>query len=172
MMSVIQPLNLPILVIFCSDYGAYNNFGAKPSIPNSNICIPNDATAKDVWFKFVAIANYVNLVVNGKSPNNPGGTLMSPQFLLYSGACNALVEIDCISDAFQNNNVEIFAGPLTPGQTYYINVSARNDNVGTFQLYHLKLLTSLPKKKTYQSARVASAIPGSMKSTIASRMKK
>ena len=119
---------------FCSDYGAYNNFGAKPSIPNSNICIPNDATAKDVWFKFVAIANYVNLVVNGKSPNNPGGTLISPQLLLYSGTCNALLEIDCISDAFQNNNVEIFAGPLTPGQTYYINVSARNDNVGTFQL--------------------------------------
>lgn len=119
---------------FCSAYGAYNNFGALPSIPAEYVCIPNEPTARDVWFRFTAIANFVNIKIIGNAQGNSGGTLLSPQMLLYSGPCNALVEIDCFSDAFNENQLNVYAGPLIPGETYYINISARNDNTGSFQL--------------------------------------
>ncbi|MBK8749293.1 MAG: hypothetical protein IPM04_16185 [Saprospiraceae bacterium] len=37
-------------------------------------------------------------------------------------------------DAFDEHKVDAYAGPLTIGQEYYINVSARNDVTGGFQL--------------------------------------
>ena len=86
-------------------------------------------------FAFVAQATTVNINIIGNTPSNPGGTLEDPEVALYSGTCGAgLVELECISDAFNNNIVETFGGPLTVGQTYYIRVDARNGNEGTFQL--------------------------------------
>lgn len=130
----INAIELTDVTSFCSGYGAYNNFGASPSIPAEYVCIPNEATARDVWFRFTAIANFVNIKIVGKASGNNGGTLLSPQMLLYSGPCSALVEVNCFSDAFSENQLNVYAGPLIPGETYYINVSARNDNAGSFQL--------------------------------------
>lgn len=130
----VNALELTNVSNYCSEFGAFNNFGATPSLPIDYVCIPNEDSAKDVWFKFTAIANYVHLQVNGKSSLNPGGTLISPQLVLFSGPCNALVEINCQSDGFQTNHLELFAGPLIPGNTYYLNISARDAHVGTFQL--------------------------------------
>lgn len=122
------------VINYCSAYGEFTNFGASPSIPFDNICIPNESTAKDVWFKFTAVANFISLKVIGAVANSPGGTLISPQAIIYSGSCGNLVELNCISDGHATNQVDQFAGPLTIGQEYYINVSARNDVVGSFQL--------------------------------------
>lgn len=130
----INAIEIKDVTNYCSAFGEFNNFGATPSIPSDYVCIPNEMTARDVWFKFTATANFIHIAVNGKSSDNPGGTLLSPQVILFSGPCNALVEQDCFSDAFQTNTLEIYDGPLVPGQTYYINVSAREDHLGTFQL--------------------------------------
>ena len=130
----INAIEITDVANYCSAFGEFNNFGATPSIPSDYICIPNEATARDVWFKFTATANFIHLTVNGKSLGNPGGTLVSPQVILFSGPCNALVEQDCFSDAFGINSLEVFEGPLVPGQTYYINISARDNHLGTFQL--------------------------------------
>lgn len=119
---------------YCSEYGAYNNFGTTPSIPSDYICIPNDNTARDVWFKFTAQANFINLKITGDATGNENGTLTDPQVIIFSGPCNALIEIQCFSDAFDENKLDVYAGPLVIGAEYYINVSARNDVTGSFQL--------------------------------------
>ena len=77
----------------------------------------------------------MNITINGNTTASPGGTLEDPEVAIYSGNCGiGLTELECISDAFNNNAVETFAGSLTVGNTYYIRVDARNENIGTFQL--------------------------------------
>ncbi len=118
---------------WCSPNAAYTTVDATASpepVPN---CFPQDET-NDVWFAFVAQANTINITVNGNTTNG-GGTLQNPQLSVYSGSCGAgLVELECISDAFNLNTVETFVNPLTIGQTYFIRVDARNNSTGTFQL--------------------------------------
>ncbi len=121
---------------WCSTEGAaFSNVGANDSGVENPFCWP-DADEQDVWFSFVAEATALNISVTGNVPNTPGGTLEDPQLALYSGFCGgtSLTEIECISDAFDNNFVETFASGLVVGQTYYIRVDARNLNTGTFQL--------------------------------------
>lgn len=121
-------------VNYCSDYAEYNNFRATPSNIPQTICIPNETSAKDVWFKFVAVENFVNIRVTGAEAGNINGTLTSPQFTLYGGDCDNLLEVSCSSDAFNLNYAEVSVGPINPGQTYYLCISAREDVEGTFQL--------------------------------------
>lgn len=118
---------------FCSPVAAFSNQGSSLSPQANATCFPagND---NDVWFSFKAIGTDVKIGVLGAAGNNSGGTLQSPQFALYEGDCTNLTEIQCFSDAFNNNIAESFAGPLIPGATYYIRVGARDENVGTFQL--------------------------------------
>ena len=119
---------------WCSEAGAYTNLAATPSPEANPFCFPL-TPSHDVWFAFVAQATTININVIGNIGLNPGGTLEDPEVALYSGTCGPnLVELECISDAFNNNIVETFGGPLTVGQTYYIRVDARNGNEGTFQL--------------------------------------
>lgn len=118
---------------YCSATGAFTNQGATASPQVLPGCFPADGPV-DVWFAFVADATNVNISVIGNSGLNAGGTLQNPQLALYSGACDALVEEECISDAFNNNLVETFGGPLQVGETYYIRVSARSAQTGTFRL--------------------------------------
>lgn len=119
---------------WCSVAAAYSNAGATLSSQTTPGCFPNGSA--DIWFSFVAQANTVNVRVIGATSGNipPGGSLQSPQFAIYSGSCNSLVEVQCSSDGFGNNIAETFAGPLTVGQTYYIRVDARDDNTGSFRL--------------------------------------
>lgn len=121
---------------YCSGNGEFTNVGASLDGPaNQADCFPDEAN--DVWFQFTAVATTLQVAVIGNTanPNIPaGGTLNDPQFLIYTGSCGALTEVQCASDAFGNNIVETFASPLTVGQTYYIRVDGRSGNTGTFEL--------------------------------------
>ena len=119
---------------WCSDPGAYSNIDATESADPSPLCFPNTTENKDVWFAFVAEATTVNVSVIGRVDNNPGGTQQNPQMVIYEGSCGNLTDIGCSSDAFNYDQVNVFAGPLTIGATYYIRVSARFAFEGTFQL--------------------------------------
>lgn len=120
---------------YCSATGEFSNANGSLSGPAIPGCFPNGAN--DVWFTFVAQATTLQVAVIGNTANPnipPGGTVNSPQFVIYEGNCNNLAEIQCASDGFGDNIIETFAGPLTVGQTYYIRVDARDGNTGTFQL--------------------------------------
>lgn len=119
---------------YCSTPGQFTNVNATPSPTPIATCFPITGTSHDVWFQFVAQGNYLNASVNGDTDFNPGGTLDYPQLAVYEGTCDALVQLACISDAVAINSIQTFAGPLNPGQTYYVRVDARNSQEGTFQL--------------------------------------
>ncbi len=125
-------INLTGLDNWCSNPAQYNNSGATDS-GFDELCIPN-ADFHDVWFSFVAQANTANIRVIGQTGTTPGGTLSSPQFVLYEGDCTGLTELECASDNSASNIIEAFAGPLTIGQTYYLRIDGRNGNTGTFRL--------------------------------------
>jgi gliding motility-associated-like protein len=118
---------------WCSEPGEYSNTFALDEDVSAG-CFPNNQDNFDVWFSFVAEATDVNVSVAGATGQSNGGTLNNPQFAVYSGTCNDLQPIGCFSDALGDNSGQLFAGPLTIGETYYIQVSARNGNRGTFQL--------------------------------------
>lgn len=119
---------------WCSTVGQFTNVNATASPETGPLCFPN-TMSHDVWFAFTAQATTVNINLIGNTASNSGGTLEDPELALYSGFCGAgLVELECISDGFNNNIVETFGGPLTLGQIYFIRVDARDGNVGTFQL--------------------------------------
>ncbi|MCB9273014.1 MAG: gliding motility-associated C-terminal domain-containing protein [Lewinellaceae bacterium] len=118
---------------WCSNAGAYNNNDATDS-GQSPSCFPNNQANNDVWFSFVAQATDVTISVTGDIPFNAGGTLNDPQFALYLGDCGNLVQEACASDAFNDNAIQLMESQLEIGQTYYIQVSARSGQMGTFQL--------------------------------------
>ncbi|MFK8104902.1 MAG: gliding motility-associated C-terminal domain-containing protein [Saprospiraceae bacterium] len=120
---------------WCSSPDMFTNVAATASPVASPFCFPTVPESHDVWFTFIAQAVSLNLRVIGDTPINRGGSLLSPQIALYVGDCNGgLTELECISDAFNNNIVETFGGPLVVGQSYFIRVDARNENTGSFQL--------------------------------------
>ena len=119
---------------YCSDVGEFTNEGATESGVPSPMCFPNGEEDNDVWFTFVAQATFVNIRVIGNSDIAPGGSLNLPEVALYAGNCSNLSEEECISDAFGENVVETFAGPLVVGARYYLRVNARNSFTGSFQL--------------------------------------
>ncbi|MFQ5448214.1 MAG: PKD domain-containing protein, partial [Saprospiraceae bacterium] len=131
-----NPIVLSNVNNWCSATGAYSNNNATLSgnVPQPS-CFPD--LGHDVWFSFVAAATTVQVTVIGNTsgPNPSGGSMITPQFAIYTGDCNGtLTEVQCASDGFGNNIVETFAGPLQVGQTYFIRVDARNGTTGSFQL--------------------------------------
>ncbi len=129
-----QAILLTNLDNWCSGSGAFSTAGATESPQALPGCFPFNAPTRDVWFVFTAQAKDLHVTVVGNIPLAPGGTLENPEFAIYSGDCSNLTEIACASDAFNQNVIESFAGPLIPGETYYIRVSARFGNTGTFEL--------------------------------------
>lgn len=130
----IDAIQLNDVTSWCSSVAAFSNVDATPSASNPS-CFPNTQVSNDIWFSFVAVATDVNIAVIGNQPFNSGGTLQNPQFALFSGDCNGLTEIGCQSDAFGENIAQAFNNEdLIVGQTYYIQISARDGNEGTFEL--------------------------------------
>ncbi len=129
-----QAVFLTNLDNWCSEAGAFSTLGATESSQALPTCFPFNAPTRDVWFAFTAQAKDLHVTVIGNVPLDPGGTLENPEFAVYSGDCSNFTEIACASDAFSQNVIESFAGPLIPGETYYIRVSARFGNTGTFKL--------------------------------------
>lgn len=138
-----QPVNdecadaivLDDLVLWCSVPDAFTTVNATISPEDNPSCFPNNQDVFDVWFTFTAIAPVVSISVAGETDLNDGGTIMDPQFALYEGTCGDLGDaIACRSDNANNDEVTVFQSGLTIGQTYYIRVSARFAQTGTFQL--------------------------------------
>lgn len=122
---------------YCSSPRQFTNDGASASDYNNPACFPPYITEpdNDVWFKFKAIANTVNISVIGATKGIPKGTLRNPQIALYTGDCvGGLLEIACIGDAQGYNIVETFINDLAIGGTYYLRVDGRNGHTGSFQL--------------------------------------
>ncbi len=114
---------------FCSLAGAGTTVGATSSNVPASACF--GANGQDVWYSFVAIASEVTVIIRGFTFDNPGGSLLLPTMSLYSGPCGSLTELDCTSDLFFSNIVELSASGLTPGETYYFRVAGAIG--GTFQ---------------------------------------
>lgn len=121
---------------WCSSPSQFTNQNATPSGQNRAKCFFGDSNDKDndVWFKFVAKGNTLNVSVIGAIKKSPKGTLEFPQVAIYRGLCpRFLEEIGCFSDAEGYHIAEVYAG-LTIGETYYIRVDGKYNRTGTFQL--------------------------------------
>ena len=114
---------------FCSAVGEGATTGATASNVPPSGCF--NINSQDVWFSFVAVASEATVIIRGLTFDMPGGTLLRPTVALYRGPCDALTELDCQSDLFFNNTVELSVSGLTPGETYYFRVEGVIP--GTFQ---------------------------------------
>ena len=134
---------------WCSDIGEFTNENATLSTNIDNPgCWPDDLQRPDVWFTFIAQGTDASILINGNSDGVAGGTLDNPQFAVLEGNCGfGLTEIACISDAFSDNIIETFVSDLTIGQRYYIWVSARFMNEGTFEIC-INSFNSIPDAKS------------------------
>lgn len=120
---------------FCSVSGSFTNEGANDENYPEAACFLNTTIGFDVWFSFTAVANGLSLAVIGDNdPNLPGGTLPNPDVALYAGPCTSLLELACNNDAMEDGFVQLLSNELVIGQTYYIRVSAANQNTGTFSI--------------------------------------
>ncbi|MEM9837226.1 MAG: hypothetical protein AAF828_12025, partial [Bacteroidota bacterium] len=131
----INTIALPNMLQYCSAIGEFDNEDGTTSLSDFPICINEGETSRDVWFSFVAGATDASVQIRGQATNNSGGgTIRTPQFILYSGDCDNLVEEGCISSSAADNAVFGIFTNLNVGQTYYLNVSARLGRQGSFQL--------------------------------------
>ena len=87
--------------------------------------------AMDVWYSFVASGNQVSINIT------PGAVpvLQSPAITLWTGSCGSLVGFNCDNNGTVAGNNSALFQPLTPGQTYYIQVSGMNStSAGNFNM--------------------------------------
>ena len=124
---------LPNQLEYCSVPGVFTNAGATASMTDYPACIREEPEMRDVWYSFVAQATDVTVSVTGEQFVGAGGTLNRPQFVLYAGTCDSLIETGCASVLNSNTTFGTFTD-LNVGQTYYINMGARFGNEGSFQL--------------------------------------
>lgn len=98
------------------------NVGATSPNPYPNMlgCQPAGnmaAPALDVWYSFTATGNLLNITMSG--------SLASPNVALWRGTCGNLVGLDCaIGNAA--GNLTVTFQPVTPGTTYYLQVSGNS----------------------------------------------
>ncbi len=118
---------------FCSTPGAFSNQGASQSAETDPLCFPPEAYS-DVWFVFTAIGTDASITIKGPEQFNAGGTLRTPQFVVYSGTCGALNELQCTAPLGTAATAQSFTANLVIGEDYYIRVSAAFQREGTFQL--------------------------------------
>ncbi len=121
---------------WCSSPAEFSNKYATPSGQNRANCFFGDSNDRDndVWFKFIAKGNTLNVSVVGRIAKSPKGTLEYPQVAVYKGSCSrGLEEVGCFSDADGHHIAEVYAS-LTIGETYYIRVDGKYNRTGTFQL--------------------------------------
>ena len=89
-------------------------------VPGNNMSSP----ATDVWYSFVATGNSLDLTITGG--------INQPNVGVWTGNCGALIGVGCDIGAGGNLNTTT---QLTPGQTYYIQISGGNVNdQGIFDL--------------------------------------
>ena len=83
--------------------------------------------ANDVWYTFVATGTQLEI--------NLSGTLASPNIGLWSGDCSGLSGNDCVIGDNSGNISGYIFEPLTPGETYYLQISGNSTTAtGNFDL--------------------------------------
>jgi hypothetical protein len=81
--------------------------------------------ATDVWYSFVATGNSLELTITGN--------INQPNVGVWTGNCGALIGVGC--DIGAGGNLATTFDLITPGQTYYIQISGGNPaDQGTFDL--------------------------------------
>ena len=81
--------------------------------------------ATDVWYSFVATGNSLDITINGN--------INQPNIGVWTGNCGALIGSGC--DIGGGGNLNTTVAQVTPGQTYYIQISGGNPaDQGTFDL--------------------------------------
>jgi len=81
--------------------------------------------ATDVWYSFVATGNSLDLTIVGN--------IIQPNVGVWTGNCGALIGVGC--DIGAGGNLATTFDLITPGQTYYIQISGGNPaDQGTFNL--------------------------------------
>jgi gliding motility-associated-like protein len=133
--SIQNAINLPIISNYCTSDAAYSNLNAT----SSNLGLPEGwgSQGKDVWFKFTATRTDVNITITGASTGggSTGGTLQNPLIALYTIGATGQGTTGIVGSLLKDAGVSSFyKGGLTIGQTYYIRISAENNNTGTFRL--------------------------------------
>lgn len=119
---------IPDPIEWCSEPGEFNNNASGGSEFSADNCLTG--SENDVWFRFVAFAKAINIVINAES----GGTLSNPRVAFYFGDCNAQITLlGCEESTGGNDIVNLFKGGLTLGATYFVRVSAPGSNQGSFQ---------------------------------------
>jgi len=120
---------------WCSDSAAFTTVGAMDEGIAPATCFPQE-TQRDIWFSFTSRGTNISIQVIGDTRLGKGGSLRSPQMAIYRGACGLLTQVACISDNSSpaNNVVQILSSSMLVGQKYYLRVSARGTNSGTFKL--------------------------------------
>lgn len=119
---------------FCTGVGEFSNEGATTSLDDYPACIDEEAEIRDVWFSFVAQATEISINLNGDIPLQSGGSIRTPQFVLWSGECDDLTRFGCADvNIGQNGTFGIYTD-LVPGETYYLSVGARLGRQGSFQI--------------------------------------
>lgn len=120
---------------WCSDSAAFTTVGALDEGLPPATCFPQE-TQRDIWFSFTSRGTHVSIQVIGDTRLGKGGSLRSPQMAIYRGTCTLLTQVACISDNSTpaGNVVQILSSSMVVGQRYYIRVSARGTNSGSFKL--------------------------------------
>tara|TARA_R110000751_G_scaffold286300_1_gene390721 strand:+ start:379 stop:1713 length:1335 start_codon:yes stop_codon:yes gene_type:complete len=89
--------------------------------PGNNMASPST----DVWYSFVPTGNSLDITITGN--------INQPNIGIWTGNCGALIGAGC--DVGGGGNLNTTVAQVTPGQTYYIQVSGGNPtDQGTFNL--------------------------------------
>jgi gliding motility-associated-like protein len=144
----------------CSAEAGYSNINAvDESVFGTAPQWPANETGRDVWFKFTASAYDLNVTVTGNSTGGgtTGGTLQNPLIALYT--------IDTLGNATSfsaqagslaagTSISTYYKGALVVGKIYYIRVSARNNNTGTFKLCIDNYFAPLKAGQDFETASI------------------
>jgi len=81
--------------------------------------------ATDVWYSFVPTGNSLDIIITGN--------INQPNIGVWTGNCGALIGVGC--DFSNGGNLNTTIDQVSPGQTYYIQISGGNINdEGVFDL--------------------------------------
>jgi hypothetical protein len=81
--------------------------------------------ATDVWYSFVPTGNSLDISING--------AINQPNIGIWTGTCGSLIGVGC--DFSNGGNLNTTIAQVSPGQTYYIQISGGNINdEGIFDL--------------------------------------
>lgn len=120
---------------FCSDSLNFSNFEATPSPEPTDDCWPVEAVNrnKDVWISFIPDNTGLLVRLFGLG-SFQGKSLEKPQIQILNGNCKNLTEVACGSVLFNENYIEINLSDIKVGTRYFLRVSAREGNVGSFRI--------------------------------------